>query len=109
MIPRHISRRINCRLYFALLGLCEQLAKKIHLEHALSARAGNATAGGFVKQLVLYDLAKNLVQSVFLAAQLACIIGAIDTAFAAKIAAFEIVFANLDAFAAARAFIPIKQ
>ena len=96
-------------MYSLFLAFSEKLAKKINVEHTLSARARNAAARGIVKELVLYDLGENFIGSVFLAADPASIVYAIERTFTAKGAAFKVIFANLGTFSAACAFAPVKH
>ena len=87
-------------MYAVLFTFLKYLFKKINLQHTFSAGKGHAATRVVIKGLVFEDFLQHLVNGVFLAADLSGIVGAIDRAFSAKLARFQMIRAFFFAFSA---------
>ena len=79
--------------------------KKINLKHALSTREGHTAARVIVKGVVFQDFSHNIVDGIFLSADLPCVTRTINRTFAAKLARFQMIRAFFFAFVTTRTLV----
>ena len=106
---RYVSCGINGGVYSVFFASLQNFLKIINLQHTFSAREGHTAARVIVKGFVFQDFSHNLVDGIFLSADLPCVMRTIKRTFAAKLARFQMIRAFFFAFATTRALVFVKH